>query len=107
MSFCDDSLGILWIMWLIAAATITSALGGGFNCGGINFRISYCNQLNALEAWSWITWYVPPSLSWIPERCLMVYERFFITLLFIAIIALAVRASRRGEDPVKGPINPV
>lgn len=55
MSF-DDSLFIIWVFWLSGAASFTAAIGGGFNCSGARIHISYCNQLDALEAWSWITW---------------------------------------------------
>ncbi|KAH9969114.1 hypothetical protein BC827DRAFT_315497 [Russula dissimulans] len=67
-------LFLSWVFWLSGAAAITEALGGGLNC---DLHIVYCGQLNALEAFAWIIWVL-------------------LTLGFIVVLALAVRARQRG-----------
>ena len=44
-------------MWTAAAAAVTEMLGGGLNCDTQRLFV-YCGQLNALEAFCWIMWYV-------------------------------------------------
>lgn len=52
------SLSLTWIFWTAGAASITAALGGGLNCSKIKEDIVYCNQLNALEGFAWLSWCV-------------------------------------------------
>jgi len=77
-------LFITWIFWTAGAASITQALGGGFNCSKISFNVAYCNQLNALEGFSWVCW-------------------IFVTILLLASIFLGIRSMRRG-DGMKGQL---
>ena len=51
------SLAITWIIWLAAAAAITQTLGGSLNCA-TNTVFVYCGQLNALEGFAWLIWWV-------------------------------------------------
>lgn len=51
------SLAITWVLWLAAAAAITQTLGGSLNCSHETFFI-YCGQLNALEGFAWLIWFV-------------------------------------------------
>jgi len=67
-----------WIMWTAGAASITAALGGGYNCSTINFLLIYCNQLVSLEAFAWAVW-----------------SLVTIALIFVLISALTAR--RRGD----------
>ena len=70
------SMFLTWVFWLAGAAAITDTLGGGLNCGCVVFAIfphvrrsnrdmtsrdavTYCGQLNALEAFAWVELYVP------------------------------------------------
>jgi hypothetical protein len=48
---------LTWIIWTAGAAAVTQMLGGGLNCSGVS-GWAYCGQLNALEAFAWILWYV-------------------------------------------------
>lgn len=68
-------LFLSWVFWLSGAAAITQSLGGGLNC---NLGFVYCSQLNALEAFAWIEWVV-------------------LTLGFVYVMVIAVRANQRGE----------
>lgn len=63
---------VTWIFWIAGAAAITDTLGGGLNCSFVftvilcgdsspdvptlihRTGITYCEQLNALEAFAWI-----------------------------------------------------
>ncbi|KAI0271439.1 hypothetical protein BC834DRAFT_442485 [Gloeopeniophorella convolvens] len=74
-------LFLTWVFWLSGAAAITDSLGGGLNCDD---HFVYCGQLNALEAFAWIEWVL-------------------LTLGFVFITWVAVRASRRG-DGYGGPL---
>lgn len=71
-----------WIFWTAGAASITEALGGGLNCS--NSGIVYCNQLNALEAFAWITW-------------------IMVTFALLIVLWRGFSASRRG-DGLRGPL---
>ncbi|RPD64753.1 hypothetical protein L226DRAFT_497849 [Lentinus tigrinus ALCF2SS1-7] len=68
-------LTLTWIFWLAGAAAITSALGGGLNC---SHHYIYCGQLNALEAFAWITW-------------------VFVTFALFVVLLRGISASRRGD----------
>jgi len=68
-------LFLSWVFWLSGAAAITASLGGGLDC---NFHFIFCGQLNALEAFAWLEWVV-------------------LTVGFIYILVIAVRAKQRGE----------
>ncbi|MCL6394512.1 hypothetical protein EXT73_31065, partial [Pectobacterium atrosepticum] len=48
-------LFVTFILWLAAAAAITSSLGGGLSCSHQNFW-AYCGQLNAVEGFAWLIW---------------------------------------------------
>ncbi|KAI9454920.1 hypothetical protein BJY52DRAFT_1261873 [Lactarius psammicola] len=74
-------LFVSWVFWLSGAAALTNALGGGLDCD-LNFI--YCGQLNALEAFAWIEW-------------------VFLTIGFVFVIVVAVRAGQRGEG-YRGPV---
>lgn len=50
-------LGLCWVIWTAAAAAVTDMLGGGLACGAQDTYV-YCGQLNAMEAFAWILWYV-------------------------------------------------
>ncbi|KAM6498990.1 hypothetical protein JOM56_006938 [Amanita muscaria] len=52
-------LFITWVLWTAAASAITATLGGGrgLDCGTQHLFV-YCGQLVALEAFSWMIWYV-------------------------------------------------
>jgi hypothetical protein len=61
-----DSLFVTWVLWLAAAASMTTALGGSLDCSTETYFL-YCGQLNAIEAFAWLMWYVPYLLvSFIP-----------------------------------------
>jgi hypothetical protein len=70
-------LVLTWILWLAAAASITTNLGGTLDCKNQSL-FDYCGQLNALMAFSWLTW----SL---------------ITLALILILFCGIRSARRGD----------
>ena len=53
-----DSLFVTWVLWLAAAASMTTALGGSLDCSSETYFL-YCGQLNAIEAFAWLMWYVP------------------------------------------------
>ena len=55
------SLFLTWILWLAAAAAITSTLGGALNCHAQSF-FAYCSQLNALSGFAWLIWCVTVPL---------------------------------------------
>ena len=76
--------GITWILWTAGAAAITASLGGGINCSTVQERITYCNQLNALEGFAWVEWVLT-------------------TFAIFVVIFCAVRSARRGEG-TKGPL---
>ncbi|KAJ7289280.1 hypothetical protein C8J57DRAFT_1046840 [Mycena rebaudengoi] len=71
-------LGLTWIIWTAAAASITEMLGGGLNCK-IQDVFVYCNQLNALEAFAWVDGGV------------------LVTFAIIVVIVRGISASRRGD----------
>jgi len=68
-------LFLSWVFWLSGAAALTASLGGGLDC---NFGFIYCSQLNALEAFAWL-------------------ECVVLTVGFIYVLVIAVRAQQRGE----------
>jgi len=70
-------LALTWVLWLAAAAAITSNLGGGLNCKTQDFFV-YCGQLNAVEGFAWVIW---------------------ITLTFTLIFVLirGISAAKRGD----------
>ncbi|KAH9923683.1 uncharacterized protein B0H18DRAFT_459984 [Fomitopsis serialis] len=68
-------LFITWVLWVAAAASITSALNGGLDC---NIHYTYCGQLNALEAFAWIEW-------------------IMITFALVVVFFRGFTASRRGD----------
>ncbi|KAH9176851.1 hypothetical protein EDB89DRAFT_1936840 [Lactarius sanguifluus] len=76
-------LFVSWVFWLSGAAAITQSLGGGLDC---DLHLVYCGQLNALEAFAWIEW-------------------VFLTLGFVFVIVVAVRAGQRGQG-YRGPVVP-
>ncbi|GJN89879.1 hypothetical protein Rhopal_002868-T1 [Rhodotorula paludigena] len=49
-------LFVTWVFWLAGAAAITASLDGGLSCG--DWPFANCNQLNALEAFAWISWII-------------------------------------------------
>ncbi|TDL28089.1 hypothetical protein BD410DRAFT_343691 [Rickenella mellea] len=86
---------LTWIFWTAGAASITAALGGGYNCSRIDFSVPYCNQLNALEGeyticcsaiinsqiflgFSWAVW-------------------ILVTIALIVVIFRGISSSRRGD----------
>ncbi|KDQ14585.1 hypothetical protein BOTBODRAFT_110017 [Botryobasidium botryosum FD-172 SS1] len=69
-------LALTWIFWTAAAASITAANGGGFNC--TSPQIVYCNQLNALEGFAWAEWILT-------------------TIAFFVVLFLGIRSVRRGS----------
>ncbi|KLO20054.1 hypothetical protein SCHPADRAFT_934672 [Schizopora paradoxa] len=71
-------LGLTWIFWTAGAASITAALGGGYNCSTIDFLLVYCNQLVSLEAFAWTVW----SLM---------------TIALAVVLFTAIRARQRGD----------
>jgi len=77
-------LVLTWIFWTAGAASITAALGGGYNCSTIDFLLIYCNQLVSLEAFAWAVW------------CL-------VTIALIVVLITAITARRRG-DGFRGPL---
>ncbi|KAH9043655.1 hypothetical protein EDB85DRAFT_706203 [Lactarius pseudohatsudake] len=93
-------LFVSWMFWLSGAAAITQSLGGGLDCEYVtsaevpplltylarSHHLVYCGQLNALEAFAWIEW-------------------VFLTLGFVFVIVVAVRAGQRGQG-YRGPVVP-
>jgi hypothetical protein len=71
------SLGFTWIMWIVNAAAVTNMLSGGLNCAEDGRYFAYCNQLNALEGFAWLEW-------------------FLVTLAIIVVLVPAITAARRG-----------
>ncbi|WWD18365.1 hypothetical protein CI109_102815 [Kwoniella shandongensis] len=69
-------VALTWIFWLAGASSFTAANGGGHACN--NSSITYCNQLEATEAFAWIEW-------------------ILITLMFISMLWIAGQALRRGD----------
>ncbi|PAV22073.1 hypothetical protein PNOK_0203000 [Pyrrhoderma noxium] len=75
---------LTWIFWTAGAASITEALGGGNNCSNLSYNLPYCNQLNALEGFAWVTW-------------------IFVTIALVVVLLRGCTASRRG-DGLRGPL---
>ncbi|KAG8902168.1 hypothetical protein FRB99_004805 [Tulasnella sp. 403] len=71
-------LGLIWIFWTAGAASITSAIGGGYNCSKIDFEVVYCNQLNAEMGFAWAAWVIT-------------------TLALVAVLIFGIRSARHGE----------
>ncbi|TFY65990.1 hypothetical protein EVG20_g5094 [Dentipellis fragilis] len=67
---------LTWIFWTAGAVSITISLGGGHNCSKAN--LTYCDQLNALEAFAWVEW----ALN---------------TVVIFVVLALGIRSLRRGD----------
>lgn len=44
---------LTWLFFLAGSAAVTDAMGGGQSCGDSLLR--YCNSLNALIAFGWIS----------------------------------------------------
>jgi len=70
-------LFITWVLWLTASAALTQSIGGGLNCSADSVFV-YCNQLNALAAFGWITW-------------------IFLTIALFLVLLLGIRTVRRGD----------
>ncbi|KAI0803299.1 hypothetical protein BC629DRAFT_118256 [Irpex lacteus] len=70
---------LTWVFWLAGAAAITDTLNGGLNCGT---GVTYCDQLNALEAFAWI--------------------EFVLTTFAMVVITLRGVASTRRGDGFRG-----
>ncbi|GJE89632.1 MARVEL domain-containing protein [Phanerochaete sordida] len=73
---------LTWVFWLSGAAAITASLGGGLNCG--RDHVTYCGQLNALEAFAWV-------------------EFVLTTFALVVIMLRGIAATRRG-DGIKGAL---
>jgi len=69
-------LFLTWVFWLAGAAAITDSLDGGLDCGTFNF--SHCNQLNASEAFAWLSFVT-------------------VTFAFVFVVFLGVRSARTGN----------
>jgi hypothetical protein len=69
-------------------------LGGGLNCSNQN-EFSYCGQLNALEAFAWIEWFVIFFVS-IPIINGAI-DRILATLALVVVLIRGISASRRGD----------
>ncbi|KIP03209.1 hypothetical protein PHLGIDRAFT_77973 [Phlebiopsis gigantea 11061_1 CR5-6] len=74
---------LTWVFWLAGAAAITDTLGGGLNCG--RDSITYCGQLNSLEAFAWV-------------------EFVLTTFALVVILLRGVTATRRGDGMTGGLI---
>lgn len=61
----------------------------------------YCGQLNALEGFAWVIWYVS-SMS---LHCFLVYilARILVTFAILVVLIRGIFASRRG-DGMRGPL---
>jgi len=70
-------LSLTWIFWVAAAIAITTMLGGGLNCSKQHGFV-YCQQLNALEAFSWMIWII-------------------VTLTLIFVCIRGISSARRGD----------
>ncbi|KAI0706158.1 hypothetical protein BC835DRAFT_1260474 [Cytidiella melzeri] len=68
---------ITWIFWTAGAAAITQTLGGGLNCGYV-LGVTYCDQLNAAEAFAWI-------------------EFILFTFALVVVTIRGVASTRRGD----------
>jgi len=77
-------LFITWILWTAGAASITAAIGGGYDCSNIEFDVPYCNQLNALMGFAWAIW-------------------LLIAIALIVVILRGISSARRG-DGLKGQL---
>jgi len=103
------------VFWLSGAAAITESLDGGLDCGYVqsvnvwhwltsaqSHHFVYCGQLNALEAFAWIEWWV---FSKHITNVIEILCRSFLTFGFVFVIIVAIRAGRRG-DGYRGPVVP-
>jgi len=52
-----NRLGLTWIFWLAAAASLTTNFGGILDCNAQSFFL-YCGQLNAMLVFAWLIWSV-------------------------------------------------
>ena len=70
---------IPWVLWIVAARTITDTLGGGraLNCSEQTTFV-YCGHLNALEGFTWIIW-------------------IMLTIAIFMVILRTILAIKRGE----------
>jgi len=113
------SLTFTWIMWTAGAAAVTQMIGGGLNCKYVpdspsifppthrmltqplSYRTQdifvYCDQLNALEGFAWVEWYVQHDdqnrLSNSDTRI----NRILVTFLLIVVLIRGITAARRGD----------
>eukprot|EP00918_Siedleckia_nematoides_P072800 GHVU01158906.1.p1 GENE.GHVU01158906.1~~GHVU01158906.1.p1 ORF type:complete len:199 (+),score=19.51 GHVU01158906.1:84-599(+) len=76
-------LFVTWIFWLAGAAAITHTLGGSLNCS--RELAVYCHQMNALEAFAWITW-------------------VFVTFALVLVAFRGYNSAKTGSGGVKGPM---
>ena len=75
-----------WALWVIAASTIVSTLGGRLNCGTQSGGFVYCGQLTALEAFSWMIWAV-------------------LTIIIFQIVLRSTLAAKRGVAFLSTPLD--
>ncbi|PPQ75347.1 hypothetical protein CVT26_015153 [Gymnopilus dilepis] len=76
-------LFVTWVLWLAAAAAITSTVGGALNCK-IEPVFFYCEHLNALEGFAWLIFVL-------------------LTIILIIVLARGTISARRG-DGYRGPL---
>jgi hypothetical protein len=91
---CCFSLSLTWIFWLAAAAALTQAIGGTLDCHVTSF--AYCGQLNALEGFAWLVWFVFffPTLQ--GSKFTIVY-RLLLTFTLLFVLVRGIMGARRGE----------
>ncbi|KAF8868885.1 hypothetical protein CPB84DRAFT_1805999 [Gymnopilus junonius] len=70
-------LFVTWILWLAAAAAITSNLGGSLNCK-VNTAFFYCEHLNALMGFAWLIF-------------------ILLTIILILVLIRGIISAKRGD----------
>ncbi len=94
-----------WILWLAAAAAITQTLGGSLNCANDSFFV-YCGQLNALEGFAWLIWFVFESTTRpAPNACFI--HRVILTLILIVLLIRGIMSGKNGNGVQGGLVDEV
>lgn len=96
------SLLVTWIFWLAAAAAFTESVGGSLNCS-VQTKFVYCGQLNALEGFAWLIWFVFSLLPSILVLLTAIFYRVLLTFMLIFVLIRGIIVARRG-DGVAGPM---
>jgi hypothetical protein len=84
---------------------------GAFSCYALSFLTSYllsiqgvfvyCGQLNALEGFAWVIWYV--LLIYVYHFFVDILARILVTFAILVVLIRGIIAARRG-DGMRGPL---